>query len=67
MSRLLYTIYSNNFLPEYYKDIVTIQHDYADKCNADYMVHHIKQPMSFADLQMQQLLLLESQFYDQIV
>ena len=67
MSRLLYTIYSNNFLPEYYKDIVTIQQDYADKCNADYMVHHIKQPMSFADLQMQKLLLLESQFYDQIV
>lgn len=67
MSRLLYTIYSNNFLPEYYKDIVTIQQDYADKCNADYMVHHIKQSMSFADLQMQKLLLLESQFYDQIV
>ena len=67
MNRLLYTIYSNNFLPEYYKDIVTIQQDYADKCNADYMVHNIKQPMSFADLQMQKLLLLESQFYNQIV
>ena len=67
MSRLLYTIYSNNFLHQHYKDITTVQQDYANKCNADYMVHHIKQPMSFADLQMQKLLLLESQFYNQIV